>query len=184
MQVESGVLGQPGIDVGVLVGRVVIEDQMDLKALGNLAVDRAQERQELGVAVAREALPDHRAGQNIQRGEQRRGPVALVVVGHRPGPPGLHRQRRLRAIQRLDLGLLVHAQHDRSLGRVQVQADDIGELLLKPRVLGQLERLDPVRLQPASGPDLLDRGCETPCARAIDRQLQCVSPGGFSCSVA
>ncbi len=71
---------------------------MDLQALGDLAVDRAQEREELTVAVAWEALADHRAGQDIERGEQRRRPVALVVVGHGAGPTGLHRQRRLGAI--------------------------------------------------------------------------------------
>ena len=34
-------------------------------------------------------------------------------MGHRPRPAGHHRQRRLGAVQRLDRGLLVHAQHDR-----------------------------------------------------------------------
>jgi len=37
---EARVLGQPGLDVGVLVGRVVIEDQMDLQALGYLTSRR------------------------------------------------------------------------------------------------------------------------------------------------
>ena len=79
MQVKAGVLGQPGRDVGVLVGRVVIEDQMDLQTLWDCPVDRAQEREELGVAVTWEALADHRSGQNIERGEQGRGAVALVA---------------------------------------------------------------------------------------------------------
>ena len=99
------------------------------------------------MAVPGQALADHRAGEHVQRGEQGGGAVALVVVGHRAGPARLHRQRRLGAVQRLDLGLLVHAQHDRLLRRVQVQPDDVDELLLEPRVVGELERLDPVRLQ-------------------------------------
>jgi len=37
----------------VLVGCVVVEDQVDLQALRDLAVDRAQELQELLVTVAR-----------------------------------------------------------------------------------------------------------------------------------
>ena len=89
---------------------------MDLQALGDLAVDRAQELQELNVAVAGQALADHRAGEHVQRGEQRGGAVALVVVGHRARPARLNRQGRLRAVKRLDLGLLVHAQHDRFSG--------------------------------------------------------------------
>jgi hypothetical protein len=32
----------------------------------------------------------------------------------------------LGAIQRLDLRLLIHAQHDRVLRRIQIQPDDVG----------------------------------------------------------
>jgi hypothetical protein len=35
-----------------------------------------------------------------------------------------HRQDRLRALERLHLALLVHAQHQRMLGRIEVQAND------------------------------------------------------------
>jgi hypothetical protein len=56
---------------------------MDLQALGDFVVDRLEELQELCVAVAREALPDHRSGQDIQRCDHRagwRGMNALFVV--------------------------------------------------------------------------------------------------------
>jgi len=39
VQMEAGVLREPVLHVGVLVGRVVVEDQMDLEGLGNFAVD-------------------------------------------------------------------------------------------------------------------------------------------------
>ena len=42
LEVETLVFGQPLPYIRVLVGRVV-EDDVDLKALGNLAVDDAQE---------------------------------------------------------------------------------------------------------------------------------------------
>ena len=108
---------------------------MDLQTLGDLAVDRAQEPQELLVAVARQAPADDLAGQHVQRGEQRRGAVALVVAGHRAGTTRLHRQRGLGAIKRLDLALFVHAQHDGLLRRIEVQADDVDELLLEVLVV-------------------------------------------------
>src|SRR6266540_4362405 len=41
--------------------------------------------------------------------------------------------------------------------RVEVQPDDIDQLLLEPAVVGQLERLHPVGLQPPRGPDPLHR---------------------------
>jgi hypothetical protein len=49
------------------------------QSLGDLPVDGAQEAQELAVAVAGQALPDHLAGQHVQRREQGGGAVALVV---------------------------------------------------------------------------------------------------------
>jgi hypothetical protein len=62
------------------------------------------------------------AGGDLQRREQRGGAVSHVVVAEALGQPGLQRQDRRGAIQRLDLGLLVHTQHDRVLRWRQVQA--------------------------------------------------------------
>jgi hypothetical protein len=45
----------------------------------------------------------------------------------------------------LDLGLLVHAQDDRLLRRIVVQADNIDDLLHEQRVGAQLEPVDEVR---------------------------------------
>ena len=82
---------EPGLHLGVVVGGVVIEDEMNVEAFGDLTVDRLEKPEELDVAMTREALADHRPGEDIQRREQCRGPVALVVMGHRPGAPRLHR---------------------------------------------------------------------------------------------
>jgi hypothetical protein len=49
--------------------------------------------------------------------------------------------------------LLVHAQHHRALGRVQIQPDDATDLLDEQRVTGELPRLLTVRLQPERPPD-------------------------------
>jgi hypothetical protein len=135
VQFEPRVLLEPGLDIGVVVGGVVVEDQMDLKAFWGPRDHRPQELQELGVAVTGKALTDHRAGQDIQGGEQRRGAVALLVVGHRTRPPGLDRQARLSAIERLDLALLVHVQDNRVLRRVQIQANHVDKLFFEPRVV-------------------------------------------------
>ena len=69
-----------------------------------------------------------------------------VVVGALLRHARHHRERRLRPGQRLDLGLLVHAQHDRGLGRVQVQPDDVVDLVHEQRVVGQLEPVRPCGL--------------------------------------
>ena len=41
VQLEAGMLSQPPLDFGVVVGGVVVEDQVDLKAFGDFAIDRA-----------------------------------------------------------------------------------------------------------------------------------------------
>jgi hypothetical protein len=43
------------------------------------------------------------------------------------GAPFAKRQRKLRTLERLNLRLLVDAQHDRVLRRVQIQADNVSD---------------------------------------------------------
>ena len=80
VEVEPGPLGEPCADLGVLVGGVVVENRMQVEIGRRLPVDLPQEGEELLVAVALGALPDHLAGRRVQGGEQRRGSVADVVV--------------------------------------------------------------------------------------------------------
>ena len=106
--------------------------------------------------MAAMTLADDLAGLHVERRKQRRGAVAAVVVRAALDLPGPHRQQRLRAIQRLDLRLLVDTQHQRPVRRVQVQADDVAHLLDEQRILGELERLAAVRLQREGAPDAAD----------------------------
>ncbi len=88
------------------------------------------------------------------------------------GQARLHRQHRLGAIQRLDLAFLIDAQHHRVLGRVQIQAHDVGDLGDQFGVGGEFERLGSPRLYSVLTP------------RLGYRELQCVTAsfagGGFS----
>ena len=45
-----------------------------------------------------------------------------------------HGKKLLGPIQSLDLALLVDAEHERALGRVEVKADDVSNLLHEQRV--------------------------------------------------
>ncbi len=71
------------------------------KAFGHFAVNGAQERQELLMAVLRQTRADHRAGEHIECGEQGGGAVAFVVMSHRLGTALDHRQRGLGRVQGL-----------------------------------------------------------------------------------
>ena len=83
----------------------------------------------------------------VERGEQRRRAVTYVVVGDAFDIAEAHRQHGLGALERLALTLLVDAQHQRMIGRVEVQPDDVADLLDEERIVRQLEALRAVRLQ-------------------------------------
>ena len=67
---------------------------------------------------------DDFAIQGVESSKQRGGPIALVIVRHGSGPSAFDWQARLRTVQGLNLTLLVAAQHQGVLGRIQIQTDD------------------------------------------------------------
>ncbi len=188
---EAGPLRQPGADLGVLVGAVVVDDQVDIQFFWDGLLDLAQEAQELLVPVARSALGHHLPGGHVQRSKQGGGAVADVVMRHALHVAQSHGQQRLSAVQGLDLRLLVDAEHHRLVRRVQVQADDVPDLLDQEGVGGEFERLLPVRLHREGLQPSVERGLpqaealrarEMPVAAARERALQCVLPSvGLVC---
>ena len=111
-------------------------------------VDEAEKLEPLLMAMTLLAQAKDLAVGRIQRGKQGGGAVAFVVVGHGAAAPPLQGQAGLGTIQSLNLALLVHAQHQRVLGRIQVQADDVFQFLGKMRIVADLEGFDPMRFQP------------------------------------
>ena len=86
VEMEARVLFQPLLDLSVLVGGVVVDDQMDVELFRRLAVELAQETEEFLMPVALHALTDDRAVEHVQRREQRGRAVAFVIVSDRaPG---------------------------------------------------------------------------------------------------
>jgi hypothetical protein len=128
------------------VRAVGVADQVQRHARVGLG-DLAEEYQELLVPVPGVAGAGDLAGRGLQRGEQRGGAVPDVVVAALFRHPGPRRQYRRGPLQRLGLGFLIHAQHDRLIGGIQVQPDDVADLSLQPRIGGELEALGPPRLQ-------------------------------------
>ena len=109
----------------MFVRGVVIQDQMQVTIRRGWRIEQAQELQPFEVTVPRLALADHGAIGDIERGEKRGGPVAHIVVGEGAGTAFLQRQPRLSAIQRLHLALLIAAQHQRMLGRCEIESHDL-----------------------------------------------------------
>ena len=100
---------------------------------------------------------DDGAVEDIQRGEQRRRAVALVVVGHGAEAAFLQRQARLGAVERLDLAFLVDAKHDGMGGWIDIEPTTSCSLAAKSGSVESLKLPHPVRLQPVGAPDALHR---------------------------
>ena len=72
-------------------------------------------------------------------------------MGHPFNVAQPHRQHRLGALQRLDLALFVHAQHQRLVGRIEIEPDHVANLFHEKRVSGKLEALAAMRLESEQG---------------------------------
>lgn len=164
MHVEAWPASQPGPHPGMLVRGVVIHDQMHLQILRHALIDVPQEGQILLMAVPSLALGEDFAVGDVQCSEQGGRAVAHVVMRDALDIAQSHRQHGLGALERLALALLIHTQHERVVGRVEIQANDLAYLLDEEGVVGELEGLRPMRLHPKERQvtlygGLADAGC-------------------------
>ena len=122
MHVPAGPTGQPGLDLGMAVRCVVVADAVNVQLGGDGLVDLAQKGQELLMPVARLAGCQHGAIEYVQRRKQCGRAMTLVVMGDAFDVAESHGHHRLRSLQRLALTLFIHADDQRVVRRVQVQA--------------------------------------------------------------
>ena len=141
MKVIARVAGEPGFDGRRFVGSVIVEHQVDVEIGRHGLFDRGQELSKFDRTMALVAAADDLARGDVEGGEQRGRAVALVVVSTPLGLPRSHRQQRLRAIERLDLRLFIDTQDQGTVGRVEVEPDNVAHLVDKQRIAGQLEGL-------------------------------------------
>jgi len=87
--------GEPDANFGVLVGGVVIDDEMQVERDRNAFIKMPQEGQELLMAVPGLALDDDLAALHVEGGKQRRRAVAHVVMGDAFDVTQTYRQDRL-----------------------------------------------------------------------------------------
>ena len=108
-----------------------------------------------------------------------RGAVAHLVVGSFLRHARHHPKRWLGSGQRLHLRLLIHTVDNGRLGRVQLEADDVVDLLHELRIVGEREPILALRFQLECFPDFSDRGLRQAAAvghllpRPVGRVLRC-----------
>src|SRR5262249_24044320 len=95
VKVPARAAGEPGSDFGMLVGGIVVDDEMDVELGRHIGLDVTQEGEELLMAMAGFALGDDRAVQHVEGGKQGGRSVALVVVGDAFDVAEPHRKHRL-----------------------------------------------------------------------------------------
>ena len=156
MQMEARTLGQPGANQLRFVGAVVVQNQGNVQLRGHVLLDDVEEFAKLGRAMTAVCLADDRSGLCIQRGAEAGGAVSLVVVRAAFDLARSHGQQRRRAVQRLNLILLVAAQHQSAVRRVEIQPDDVAHLVDKQRIARELEGLAAMRGQGKSAPDAMN----------------------------
>jgi len=66
VQMEARMLAQPGGHVGMLVGRIVVDDEMDRQGLVGLSIESLQELQKLVMTMLRETFADDGAFLHVE----------------------------------------------------------------------------------------------------------------------
>lgn len=98
---------EPRLHTGVLVGGVVIDNEMQLLFWRCGRINELAELQPFLMSEPLLAGADNGAVGHVERGKQFRGAVALEVMSESGRPSLLERQTRRDPVQRLDLALLV-----------------------------------------------------------------------------
>ena len=120
VDVEAGVAAQPLLDGGMLMGGIVVDDEVQVQVWGGLPIHLSEELEPLLVAVSRRAGGDEPAVGQVEGCEEGCGAIALVVMGHGPAASSLQREAGLCSVQGLDLTLLIQTEHQGMVGRIEI----------------------------------------------------------------
>src|SRR6267142_905676 len=102
-QIEARMFLYPAFNAGMLMGCVIVDDEVQVEPRRGLTIYLAQEFEELFMAMAIETFSDNGSLKHVERCEKRRRAVANIVVSHGSATPALEGQSGLGAIQSLDL---------------------------------------------------------------------------------
>ena len=80
MQMEAWVAFQPGSYTRMLMGSVVVDDQMQLQIGGHFGINAFQKANEFLVSVTGHAIADHSSVEHIESSKERSRTVSFIVV--------------------------------------------------------------------------------------------------------
>src|SRR5260370_5571946 len=141
---------------------VVVQNEVHVQFWGHVLLDGVEKAAEFARAVTTMELAQDAAAGHVESGEQAGGAVAFVVVRAAFDLSGAHGQQRRGSVQGLNLTLLVHTQHQSAVGRAQIKADDVANLVDEQRIAAQLEGPAAMGLQRKGAPDAADAALAEP----------------------
>ena len=117
VDLEAGPLRQREPYFRVLMGGVVIDDQVNIKFFGYGLIDALKELKKFLMTVPCLAPRQDSAGGDVECGEQGGGAMSNVVVGHTFYISKSDGQHRLGPVEGLYLTLFIDGEHDRMVRR-------------------------------------------------------------------
>ena len=136
-----------------LVSREIIRNDVDFCGARLMGGNIGQEGHELGRGMTRRCFAQDFTGLDVKGSVQRQRAVPVLLEAMPLGTARRERQHRIFAVQRLNRGLLVNAEHHGILWRLEIQPNHIGGLDFKVRIVGSQIAFEPMRLDPVFGPD-------------------------------
>src|SRR5258708_15192591 len=94
-KVTRGWRASQAIHLGMFVGGIVVEDDVDGLLGWNRFLDGGEEADELLMAMALHTLADHLAFEDVAGSTERGGTVTLIIMGHGAAPALLYHHARL-----------------------------------------------------------------------------------------
>ena len=152
MEVKPRVAFLPAFDLLVLMGGVIIADDVNLLAGGCITANQVKKSNPFLMPVPVHTSPNDLAIGGVHGREQRGGSVSLVIMGHGLATPFFERQSRLRAIQGMNLTLSVAGEDLGMRRRIEIETHNVLQLFFKVLVIGKLEAFDAMWLESVGRP--------------------------------
>src|SRR6266481_5636012 len=159
----------------------VVGDDMNLSALRLTGDNLAQKVDKLGAGMPRGGLSHDVAGASVQRCIQGERTMTKIFKAMPFGSARGERQNRVKSVQRLDSALLIDTEDRRVYRGLKVQANDVGRLLFKLRIIASHVTTQPMRLNSEMAPDtaharpakaqLFGQPIASPVGRTVSRPL-------------
>ncbi len=130
-----------------LVGREIVENDVDLLLRPALRHHLSEEIHEVGTGVAGRRFPMHSSGFGVQRSVERQRAMAIILEPVALSATRRERQHGVQTIERLNRGLFIYTEDGRMLRRVQIEPDDIGGFAFEVRIVAGHVAFQAVRLQ-------------------------------------